>query len=108
MRRRTGHRHTPNPLRRLWIIAGIGLCSVIALWAYAGTQVLTYASETYDGHADVAIVLGAAVWQDKPTPVFEERIKHGINLYQRGAVEVLIFTGGVGWGDELAESEVDY
>lgn len=56
--------------------------------------------------ADVAIVLGAAAWGDQPSPVFEERIKHGIDLYQSGAVEKLIFTGGVGDGDVLAESEV--
>ncbi len=56
-------------------------------------------------HADVAIVLGAAVWNDQPSPVFEERIKHAINLYNQGYVTTLIFTGGVGEGDSLAESE---
>ena len=56
--------------------------------------------------ADVAIVLGAAAWGDQPSPVFEERIKHGIALYQSGVVHKLIFTGGVGEGDSLAESEV--
>jgi len=55
---------------------------------------------------DVAIVLGAAAWGDQPSPVFEERIKHGIVLYQSGVVEKIIFTGGVGEGDLLAESEV--
>lgn len=55
---------------------------------------------------DVAIVLGAAAWGDQPSPVFEERIKHGIVLYQSGVVEKLVFTGGVGDGDVLSESEV--
>ena len=54
--------------------------------------------------ADAAIVLGAAVWKDKPSPVFAERIKHGIQLYKNGQVPYLIFTGGLSAGDSLSES----
>ncbi|MFZ3000414.1 MAG: YdcF family protein [Undibacterium umbellatum] len=54
--------------------------------------------------ADAAIVLGASVWKDKPSPVFAERIKHGIQLYKNGQVPYLIFTGGLSAGDSLSES----
>lgn len=54
--------------------------------------------------ADAAIVLGASVWKDKPSPVFAERIKHGIQLYKTGHVSYLIFTGGLSEGDSLSES----
>ncbi|MBI3731350.1 MAG: YdcF family protein [Burkholderiales bacterium] len=54
--------------------------------------------------ADAAIVLGASVWKDKPSPVFAERIKHGIRLYKNGQVHYLIFTGGLSEGDTLSES----
>ncbi|BBB62839.1 hypothetical protein UNDKW_4566 [Undibacterium sp. KW1] len=54
--------------------------------------------------ADAAIVLGASVWKDRPSPVFAERIKHGIHLYKNGQVQYLIFTGGVSEGDTLSES----
>ena len=40
--------------------------------------------------ADVAIVLGAGVWGDQPSPVFEERINHGIWLYKNDYVEKII------------------
>ena len=56
--------------------------------------------------ADAAIVLGAAVWDGQPSPVFEERIKHGIWLYQHQRVNTLIFTGGVGAGDTQSEAQV--
>lgn len=56
--------------------------------------------------SDVAIVLGAAVWNGRPSPVFEERIKHAVDMYHRGFAARLIFTGGVGEEDVLAESEV--
>jgi len=44
--------------------------------------------------ADVAIVLGAAVNGDQPSPVFEQRIRHGIKLYQQGRAGSILFTGG--------------
>ncbi|MCB8944951.1 MAG: YdcF family protein [Ardenticatenaceae bacterium] len=56
--------------------------------------------------ADAAIVLGAAVYRERPSPVFRERINHGIWLYENGYVDWLIFTGGVGWGDNYSEAEV--
>jgi len=55
--------------------------------------------------ADVAIVLGAAVWDQKPSPVLEGRLRHGVELYQKGMVRKLIFTGGLGKTAALAESE---
>lgn len=68
-------------------------------------QISRFGSVRQDKPADVAIVLGAAVWGDVPSPVFEERIKHSIDLYQNGIVKKLIFTGGFGEGDSFAESE---
>ncbi|PGK52459.1 protein sanA-like protein [Priestia megaterium] len=44
--------------------------------------------------ADAAIILGASVWMNQPSPVFKERIEHGVWLYKKGYVSHLIFTGG--------------
>ena len=69
-------------------------------------SIYNYSLVTEDVKADAAIVLGAAVWGNAPSPVFKERIDHTINLYKNAKVDQLIFTGGVGENDELAESEV--
>jgi uncharacterized SAM-binding protein YcdF (DUF218 family) len=69
-------------------------------------SIYQYSFETEDINTDVAIVLGAAIWKDSPSPVFRERINHAINLYKDKKVKYLIFTGGVGAGEKLAESEV--
>ncbi|HET6594595.1 MAG TPA: YdcF family protein [Anaerolineales bacterium] len=61
-------------------------------------------TSSYDS-ADAAVVLGTSVIRDRPSPVFRERIKHAINLYQAGAVQYIIFTGGQAGNDRLAESE---
>lgn len=53
---------------------------------------------------DAAIVLGAGIWDDKPSLVFEERINHAIYLYKNGYVDKLIFTGGKGKNNEYSDS----
>jgi uncharacterized SAM-binding protein YcdF (DUF218 family) len=55
---------------------------------------------------DVIIVLGAAAYDRNPSPVFKERIRHGIDLYKRGLAPYLIFTGGFGNGAPYSESQV--
>lgn len=57
--------------------------------------------------ADAIIVLGAAAYDAKPSPVFEERIRHGLDLYQQGYAPKLIFTGGFGGARaRFSESQV--
>ena len=56
--------------------------------------------------ADVAVILGAAVYDDEPSPVYRERINHGITLYNEGYVDRIIVTGGAPEGSEVSEAEV--
>ena len=57
--------------------------------------------------ADAIIVLGAAAYDAKPSPVFEERIRHGLDLYRQGYAPKLIFTGGFGGARaRFSESQV--
>ncbi|MBD2168520.1 YdcF family protein [Calothrix membranacea FACHB-236] len=70
------------------------------------TSIYLYGHKITDTKAEAAIVLGAAVWGEKPSPVFRERINHAINLYKNQNVTKLIFTGGVGEINEPAEAIV--
>ncbi|MBP1977192.1 YdcF family protein [Cohnella thailandensis] len=45
--------------------------------------------------ADVGIVLGAKLWQDKPSPALEERLNLALELYRTGAFDRLIMSGGL-------------
>ena len=76
------------------------------LTAYVAVSIVTYGNKRNEVVSDAAIILGTAVIQDEPSPVFRERINHGISLYQAGKVKKLIFTGGLGKGEVFAESEV--
>lgn len=56
--------------------------------------------------ADVAIVLGASTYNNTVSPVFQERINHGIWLYENDYVEKIIMTGGYGEGNEHSDAYV--
>ena len=69
-------------------------------------SIISFSYQLDQSKSDAAVVLGAAVVNSSPTPVFEGRIRHAIGLYQIGTVKKIVLTGGIGGGDTLAESEV--
>ena len=88
--------------RMIFVI--ILLCLVAT--GFAGYRIWQYAEVDETREADCAIILGCAVENGEPTPVFRERINHGIHLFHENKVKYLIFTGGVGEGDEISEAMV--
>lgn len=91
--------------RSLRIIAVI-VAAVLAYTVYQGWSIHHVGFSDDGRSADCAIVLGAAAWHNKPSPVFKERINHAIALYRNNRVPRLILTGGFGDGAPFAESEV--
>jgi len=45
---------------------------------------------------DCIIVLGAGVWGDRPSPMLEDRLKKGIELYKAGISQKIIMSGDHG------------
>ncbi len=79
---------------------------VIAVFLHTVVSFTTYGRNIVPGKADAAIVLGAASYGDKPSPVFRERINHAVWLYRNGFVKKIIFTGARDSGNEPAASSV--
>jgi uncharacterized SAM-binding protein YcdF (DUF218 family) len=86
-------------------IAALLLLAVLGFLSVAW-QIVSYGNESNDSHADAAVVLGAAAWGKKPSPVYRERIKEAIALYESGRVRYLIFTGGTPVAGYPAEGSV--
>ncbi len=78
----------------------------LRVYASISVSIYFYGNNNNVIKADAAIVLGAAVWGEEPSPVFRERINHSINLYKNGDVRTIIFTGGIGDRDERAEAVI--
>jgi uncharacterized SAM-binding protein YcdF (DUF218 family) len=49
-------------------------------------RIQNFSSQSFDTPSDVPIVLGAGSSKGVVSPVFQERINHGITLYQTGKV----------------------
>lgn len=75
-------------------------------WAAVVVAVAVHAARDQATGADAIVVLGAAQYNGRPSPVFRARLDHAATLYQRGLAPVVLVTGGVGVGDTLNEAIV--
>src|SRR5213592_18004 len=94
----TGRRALGAILLAVLLVAGI--------WAAVVVAVAVQAAHDQATSADAILVLGAAQYNGRPSPVFRARLDHAAALYQRGLAPVVLVTGGVGSGDTVSESEV--
>ncbi len=84
-----------TPIVRRLIIGVLSVIGIVVLaFAYLIGSILYFSTVDQKRPADTAIILGAAAWYKRPSPVFEERIRHGLWLYQNGYVSKVIMTGG--------------
>jgi uncharacterized SAM-binding protein YcdF (DUF218 family) len=86
--------------------AGVLVLGAAGLWLL--TLVLIVAAGTLPSvqRSDAILVLGAAQYNGRPSPVLKARLDHALALYDRGLAQRIIFTGGIGTGDTLSEAEV--
>ncbi len=70
--------------------------NIISIWAYS--------IRDDSREADVVIVLGAAAYDGGVSPVYRERLNHGIDLYRQGLVKKIIVTGGVAKGNKHSDA----
>ena len=55
---------------------------------------------------DVIVVLGAAEYRGKPSPVLQARLNHALVLYLRRLAPYILTTGGAGGDPVYTEGEV--
>ncbi len=56
--------------------------------------------------ADVIMILGAAEYRGKPSPVLKARLDHGLELYRAKQAPRILTTGGAGGDPVFTEGEV--
>lgn len=92
-------------IRALGRLAGGFLLAIFALWAVSMAAVLIFSYIDQAKPAESIVVLGAAQYDGRPSPVLRARLDHGIDLWNRGMGKVLVLTGGRGAGDTTSEAE---
>jgi uncharacterized SAM-binding protein YcdF (DUF218 family) len=84
---------------------GLVLLAAVALVA-AFVVVLSTATVDERRPADAIVVLGAAQYNGRPSPVLQARLDHALTLYRAGLAPKVMLTGGVGRGDVESEATV--
>ena len=80
--------------------------AMFMLWASSAAAVLVWSSRDEAQPAQVIVVLGAAQYAGKPSPVLRARLDHALDLWDRHLASLLILTGGTGAGDTTSEAAV--
>jgi uncharacterized SAM-binding protein YcdF (DUF218 family) len=91
--------------------------TIVALGTIAGLVLAGYLilislrikrQSTYDEahRADVIVVLGAAEYRGRPSPVLKARLDHALDLYRKGLARHILTTGGAGGDPHFTEGEV--
>ncbi|HEY5023027.1 MAG TPA: YdcF family protein [Gemmatimonadaceae bacterium] len=87
-------------------ILTISVVTVFCLWLISAAAVLVWSSRDEARPAQAIVVLGAAQYAGKPSPVLRARLDHALDLWNRRLASLLILTGGTGSGDTTSEAAV--
>lgn len=82
------------------LIVVLIVASGVAVWRAAHTD-----DASRVDHVDVVLVLGAAQYGGRPSPVFRGRLEHAALLYRQGFAERILVLGAGRPGDAVTEAE---
>ena len=98
-------RRAPLPVRIVRGLMTLGLV-LLAGWALCVAAIHLWGRRSETPRSDAIVVLGAAQYDGRPSPVLKARLDHAIALYERGVAPVIIMTGGQAPGDTVSEAVV--
>ena len=84
------------------VIAGCLVVVVVA--GYASYRIWIQGQRDDQRPADAIVVMGAAQYDGRPSPVFAARLDHAVSLYLAGLAPNFIVTGGKADGDRTTEA----
>jgi uncharacterized SAM-binding protein YcdF (DUF218 family) len=88
---------------RLIVATGI---VVAAAGTFATIRIWQQGDRDEQRPADAIVVLGAAQYDGRPSPVFEARLDHAVKLWHEGIAHAFVVTGGKLPGDRTTEAAV--
>jgi uncharacterized SAM-binding protein YcdF (DUF218 family) len=92
-----------RPLRQALVL---GLVAAVAVYTVSLIMVLVVSQQDERQPVDAIVVLGAAQYNGRPSPVLRARLNHGMELYREHLAPLLVVTGGIGRGDTTSEALV--
>jgi uncharacterized SAM-binding protein YcdF (DUF218 family) len=87
-------------------IAAISILLLLSTWIGIMIAIVLAGRRDEARPAAAIVVLGAAQYVGRPSPVLRARLDHAIQLWRHGMAPQVIFTGGRGEGDTTSEAAV--
>lgn len=97
---------TRNSKRAWWLVLLAPLLCALLYFASVALRIARESSRDEARRADVIIVLGAAEYNGRPSPVLRARLDHAASLYAKGLAPMLMTTGGAGGDPQYTEGTV--
>ena len=88
---------------RVLIVSGLAVALVAGLTTF---RVWQQGGRDERRPVDAIVVLGAAQYNGTPSPVFEARLSHAVDLWRSGIASSFVVTGGKLPGDRTTEAAV--
>jgi uncharacterized SAM-binding protein YcdF (DUF218 family) len=92
--------------RTLWAASALIVAGALAWLLYTAQQIRQQSTRDEARRADIIVVLGAAEYRGRPSPVLEARLNHALFLYLQGMAPLILTTGGAGGDPVYTEGEV--
>jgi uncharacterized SAM-binding protein YcdF (DUF218 family) len=87
-------------------VAARAIGGFITVWVLSVLAVVAWSRRDDARPAAAIVVLGAAQWAGRPSPVLRARLDHAVDLWRAGLAPLLILTGGRGSRDTTTEAQV--
>ena len=91
-------------VRDLVVVAVVGCLGIAVVAGYATFRIWSQGQRDERRPADAIVVMGAAQYDGRPSPVFAARLDHAVELFHAGIAHQLIVTGGKAEGDRTTEA----
>jgi uncharacterized SAM-binding protein YcdF (DUF218 family) len=85
------------------VLAGTVLCAWLG-WITVEIRKQSVIEEA--SPADVIVIMGAAEYRGRPSPVLRARLDHGLELFEQGLARRILTTGGAGGDPVFTEGAV--
>jgi len=92
-------------MRALRVVIAVVVAAAAAYPLWLAYRVWAQSHNDENRSADAIVVLGAAQYDGKPSPVFRARLNHAAYLYNEGFSHTVVVTGGKQSGDRFTEAE---
>jgi uncharacterized SAM-binding protein YcdF (DUF218 family) len=84
----------------------VGISVLVMSLAYVALRIEQQSTRDEAQPADVILVLGAAEYRGRPSPVLRARLDHAFDLYSRKLAPHIMTTGGAGGDPVFTEGDV--